>query len=78
MNGTLSGNQHVTFAFPQSPDIYYQRNKGHIGPFYLLKMYMTKHFFYGKLFTFEQLENTHAMKDRLGGVGSKFLPANGC
>ena len=44
-DGIVSGNQHVTFAFPQSPGIYYQNNKRYIGSFYILKIYMTKNFF---------------------------------
>ena len=32
----MLGNQHVTFAFPQSTGIYYQNNKGYIAQCYLL------------------------------------------
>lgn len=55
---------YVTFEFLQSPGVYYQNNKGYIGSFYQLKIYMKKLFFYSKLFAIEQVRNILAMEDR--------------
>ena len=54
--------------------MYYQSNKEYLGPFYLLKIYLTKYFFKSDSFIFKQVDNIRdTVPVSRGLTGSKFF-----